>query len=214
MRNLAIVVLFSCVAVISCSTEEAPEPAVVDTAEVSSWATVAPSEMTDTQKLQQELCLAATNAMASELFSELTAALDTGDPTNGITVCGAKAPGIAHDVGAAFGVKIGRTSTKLRNPNNTAPDWAVATVTEGTGNPTYLTGPEGAFGALLPIRLKSECRICHGDPTEIDEGIQQALAEHYPEDQAIGFAEGDLRGWFWVEAPPVDEQTEAPGVSG
>ena len=24
-----------------------------------------------------------------------------------------------------------------------------------------------------------------------------------PEDEAVGFAEGDLRGWFWVEVPPV-----------
>ena len=44
--------------------------------------------------------------------------------------------------------------------------------------------------------------MCHGAPTEIVEEIQNTLAEYYPGDQATGFKEGDLRGWFWVEAPP------------
>jgi hypothetical protein len=25
------------------------------------------------------------------------------------------------------------------------------------------------------------------------------INESYPDDQALGFAAGDLRGWFWVE---------------
>jgi len=28
------------------------------------------------------------------------------------------------------------------------------------------------------------------------------LAAKYPMDQATGFKEGDLRGWFWIEVPP------------
>lgn len=212
MRKLAILIVSICVAVVGCSTEEAPD-ASVETAEVAEWTTVAPVDMTDPQKDQHELCLAATNAMASELLGELSAALDTGDPADGIAVCRSKAPQIAENVGTAFGVEIGRTSMKLRNPNNTAPEWALPTITEGTGNPTFLTGPDGGFGALLPIRLKAECEMCHGDPGAIDESIQQALAEQYPEDQAVGFSEGDLRGWFWVEAPPAGGQTEA-AVSG
>jgi hypothetical protein len=31
--------------------------------------------------------------------------------------------------------------------------------------------------------------------------VKEALAEHYPEDQATGFQEGDLRGWFCIEVP-------------
>jgi hypothetical protein len=49
--------------------------------------------------------------------------------------------------------------------------------------------------------------MCHGPVDAIDEEILAAVAENYPDDQAVGFVEGDLRGWFWVQAPPG--QTEA-----
>jgi hypothetical protein len=29
--------------------------------------------------------------------------------------------------------------------------------------------------------------------------IAEQLAKLYPDDQATGFLEGELRGWFWVE---------------
>jgi hypothetical protein len=32
--------------------------------------------------------------------------------------------------------------------------------------------------------------------------VTAAHAAKYPKDQATGFKEGDLRGWFWVEVPP------------
>ena len=41
----------------------------------------------------------------------------------------------------------------------------------------------------------------------IDEGVMAAISEVYPDDQALGFVEGDLRGWFWVEAPPGEPDT-------
>ena len=31
--------------------------------------------------------------------------------------------------------------------------------------------------------------------------VQHALKESYPVDRAVGFAEGEVRGWFWVELP-------------
>ncbi len=110
-----------------------------------------------------------------------------------------------------YGVEIGRTSHRLRNPANVAPSWADAYVADHVEDPTYLAGPNGELGALLPIRLRAECQMCHGGTEEIDGDVMAALAEHYPDDQATGFAEGDLRGWFWVEAlqgEPEPAETE------
>ncbi len=70
----------------------------------------------------------------------------------------------------------------------------------------YVAGPAGELGALLPIRLKAECQVCHGPAEMIDEEILASIAESYPEDQAVGFAEGDLRGWFWVQTPPGEAE--------
>ena len=50
--------------------------------------------------------------------------------------------------------------------------------------------------------------MCRGSAGEIDEEVLAALAENYPDDQATGFIEGDLRGWFWVEAPPGEPEVE------
>jgi len=45
-------------------------------------------------------------------------------------------------------------------------------------------------------------------PTEmIDDEVLAAVTATYPKDQAVGFAEGDLRGWFWVETPPGEAET-------
>ena len=43
------------------------------------------------------------------------------------------------------------------------------------------------------------CVTCHGAKESFSPALIGALAERYPSDQAVGFAEGDLRGWFWAE---------------
>ena len=62
---------------------------------------------------------------------------------------------------------------------------------------------EEGLGGLVPIRLKAECGMCHGPEAEISAEIRTAIHEGYPKDAATGFHEGDLRGWFWVEAAPT-----------
>ena len=184
----------------------AEEPAEVEGLTVVGWEKVLAGSMTDTQKAQQELVATAVNALASEMMGELTAALDSGDASAAIAVCREKAPVVAVHINETYGVKIGRTSNKLRNPANVAPEWANPYVADLAEDPTYLVGPNGELGALLPIKLRAECQMCHGPVEGIDEGVMAAISEAYPDDQAVGFVEGDLRGWFWVEAPPGEPE--------
>ena len=184
----------------------AEEPAEVEGVTAVGWEKVLVGSMTDTQKAQQELVVTAVNALASEMMGELTAALDSGDAGAAIAVCREKAPGVAAHINETYGVQIGRTSQKLRNPANVAPEWANLYIAELAEDPTYVVGPNGELGALLPIKLRAECQMCHGPVDEIDPGIKAAISEVYPDDQAVGFVEGDLRGWFWVEAPPGEPE--------
>ena len=170
--------------------------------------------MTDTQRAPSELGASATNAMFSELRGELMAAMDAGDPSMAIGVCKNKAPEVGAKVAEQYGVQLGRTSHKLRNPANTAPDWADEYINDLVDTPVYLVGPAGELGVMLPIKLKAECQMCHGPQEMIDESVLAAVSEAYPEDQAVGFAEGDLRGWMWVEAPPGGEVTETDATEG
>ena len=60
--------------------------------------------------------------------------------------------------------------------------------------------------------LKVQCLACHGLKEQISPEVQAQLDRLYPEDQATGFNEGDLRGWFWVNVPTpkVEMTTESP----
>jgi hypothetical protein len=207
MKRWTVVLVVFGLVVTGCA-KPAEEPVEEEVAVVE-WEKVLPGLMNDTQKAQQELVATAVNALAAEMMGELTAALDAGDPSAAIAVCKEKAPVVASNITANYGVKIGRTSHKLRNAANVAPAWADPFVADLAEDPTYLAGPNGELGALLPIKLRAECQMCHGPAEEIDNDIMAAISEVYPDDHAVGFVEGDLRGWFWVEAPPGEaEATE------
>jgi hypothetical protein len=205
MKRSAVLLVVFGLMVTGCA-KPAEEP--VEEVVVIEWEKVLAGSMTDTQKAQQELVATAVNALASEMMGELTAALDSGDAGAAIAVCKEKAPDVAAHIKETYGVQIGRTSHRLRNAGNVAPGWADPYVADLTEDPTYVVGPNGELGALLPIKMKAECQMCHGPVEGIDEGVMAAISEVYPDDQALGFVEGDLRGWFWVEAPPGEAEAE------
>lgn len=124
-------------------------------------------------------------------------------PGEAIGACRLMAPEIAASL-EKDGVRMGRTSHKLRNPGNTAPWWVGPVLQEyvedpGGRTPRLMALPEGRSGYIEPIFAGSVCLACHG--REIAPEIQQRLDELYPEDRAVGFEEGDFRGLFWVEYP-------------
>jgi hypothetical protein len=137
---------------------------------------------------------------------DLQQALKSGlaeGPAEAIQVCRVKAPGIANSLSVA-GVRMGRTSHKLRNPDNTAPDW-VSPIMQ-----TFLDDPssreplavglaDNRWGYVEPIMLQPLCLTCHG--SELAPGVAEQISELYPQDHAIGFEAGDLRGVFWLEFP-------------
>jgi hypothetical protein len=79
--------------------------------------------------------------------------------------------------------------------------WAETAVAAGIDRTAVFAGPAGELGVLMPIRVLPPCLACHGVEDALQAAVRAALAEGYPEDQATGFADGDLRGWFWVEVP-------------
>ena len=149
----------------------------------------------------KERALRAKEALAKELSTRLLMAMSGGGPTIAINVCAQAAQGIAKEVGEIHGVTIGRTSFKLRNPENAPPEWAAVLIEKKVTEPKFLELSEGRTGALFPIHLKAQCLVCHGEMEQLSERVIERLAKLYPEDEATGFKEGDLRGWFWVEVP-------------
>lgn len=151
------------------------------------------------------------SAMQVALLAELTSEMQRGGPAGAIRVCHLSATAVAHDVARRRGVAAGRTSHRLRNPTNAPRPWAAPIVASHAGKP--IAGVDGfvvdlgdRVGVLKPIGVQPACTACHGPRDRIAPEIQKELNERYPSDQAVGFKEGDIRGWFWVEVT----KSEAP----
>jgi hypothetical protein len=54
---------------------------------------------------------------------------------------------------------------------------------------------------LRPIVEQPMCGSCHGPADKIAPAVAAALKHRYPNDRAVGFLNGEIRGWFWVEVP-------------
>lgn len=170
----------------------------------SGWSEVEEGALNERQQAQRDAATAAQQALFGSLFAELSTAMGEGGPEAAIDVCATRAPAIAAEVSAERGVKIGRTSFKLRNPTNTPPVWADLALDERQEEPMFFADRSGRLGTLSPIRLSASCLQCHGSSDDIAPTTRVAISRRYEEDQATGFAEGDLRGWFWVEVPQGD----------
>ncbi|XZE55642.1 c-type heme family protein [Planctomycetaceae bacterium SH139] len=150
---------------------------------------------------QRETMLAAKQALFTQLSGRLQQAMQTAGPAAAISVCKNEAPQIAAEVGKQHGVSIGRSGVRLRNPNNLPPAWAAELVEQKSSEPVFVTLSNNHAAALMPIKLQSQCLMCHGPADQIAPVISEQLSKLYPDDKAVGFKEGELRGWFWIELP-------------
>ena len=140
-----------------------------------------------------------------DLKQALVAGMQEG-PLNAISVCRDQAPAIAESLSTA-GVQMGRTSHRLRNPDNSAPEWVDTVLQTYLGEeqgraPTLVTLPNDRLGYVEPIATQPLCLACHGKSLAPD--VAAHIKEAYPEDQATGFEADDLRGVFWVEYPEAE----------
>lgn len=150
---------------------------------------------------QKEKMLAAKDALFQKLSGRLMESMSSEGPVAAIAVCQTEAPQIAKAISEEQGVSMGRAGVRLRNPNNQPPAWAASLVKAKTDTPTFVKLSNDHAAALLPIKLQAQCLMCHGPSDQILPDVQSQLAKLYPADQATGFQEGELRGWFWVELP-------------
>ncbi len=155
---------------------------------------------------------AAAKALGSSLKSELEAAVKSGGVISAIPVCNTKAPTITADKSKELAMDVGRTSLKIRNPNNAPDEWESAMLKQfeerkAAGEaPAKLDAYEiveqdgkKVFRYIKAIPMDKVCVVCHG--ADIKDELSAKLDELYPEDKARGFQEDDLRGAFTITQP-------------
>jgi len=142
----------------------------------------------------------------SELKGALMAGMQQGPPA-AIEVCRGKAPAIAAEL-SVDGVRMGRSSHKLRNTDNAAPEWLAPIIERWADGEVRADESTVSVYAVMDlggdrhgyaeaIFVQPVCLTCHGDTLAAD--VAATIAEFYPDDEATGFSAGDFRGVFWVE---------------
>jgi len=146
----------------------------------------------------------AADALTGELVATLGRELGAGGPVGAVKVCAEMAPEIAA-AHSGDGVKVRRVTLKVRNPNDTPdaferrvlrdleakladgalPEEVAEVVSDDAGS---------RLRYLRPLVIKSPCLNCHGDVESMEPELRSVLEERYPDDQAVGYKEGDLRG--------------------
>ena len=151
---------------------------------------------------------AADALVQSLLNAQLKSAMEAGGPENAIQVCQQVAQPMTASTANAFeGVSIRRTSLKVRNPAN-APDaidrelleaWQVGHDAGHKLPQEDIVRDGGVARYYKPIGVKALCLNCHGDRSVLKPEVVALLKQHYPEDQAHGYREGDFRGVVRVD---------------
>ena len=142
---------------------------------------------------------------AGKLKTALGAAMQAQGPEGALDVCNKQAPAIAAEVSQGSGWFVARTSLKPRNAAS-APDAYERKVMESF-NARIAKGEKAAdlvsadvvevngvktFRFIKAIPTGDVCITCHGE--NVDPGLKQKILALYPDDQATGFKEGDMRG--------------------
>jgi hypothetical protein len=73
-----------------------------------------------------------------------------------------------------------------------------------TAAPSVSTTAEAEDGSqiarvLRPLVVEPVCLTCHGPKDTVAVSVRERLAALYPEDAALGYTAGELRGALWAE---------------
>jgi hypothetical protein len=145
-------------------------------------------------------------AQHSALVRQLRREFAEGGAPLAIRSCHLEATANANWIGRQRGWAIGRTSDRLRNPTNKPPAWAAPIVEREAGRAAaavdgFVADLADRVGVLRPIAMQPLCNGCHGAADQISAAVRTELSDRYPRDRAVGFSDGEIRGWYWAEIP-------------
>lgn len=139
------------------------------------------------------------------LKTELMTAMTKGGPEAAVNICNEKAPQIALTLSDKHNLELRRTSLRLRNPGN-KPSAEEKEALEDFERRKNQGESISALKAVLQtneglrymkaIPMQGMCAACHG--SKIEPKLYQKIKTYYPDDNATGYEDGDIRGAFSV----------------
>jgi len=149
-------------------------------------------------------------AMGMNLKKELQAGMKAGGPVNALDVCHTQAMPITNSHSDKVDWTLSRTSLKPRNENNAPDAWETKVMLafearKAKGEEAkkldfseIVVAEDGkkSLRYMKAIPTGGVCLACHGETLAPE--VSAKLKTLYPNDQAVGFKIGDLRGAFSI----------------
>ncbi len=134
------------------------------------------------------------------LGKNLKGTMKAKGPVAAVSFCNTKALPLTTEMEQKYHASIKRVSDKLRNEKNegnakekTVIEQFKTSLSKGeTVTPITQMGKDGKVHFYAPIKVGAVCLTCHG--TTLAKPVDSILKLTYPNDKAIGYKEGELRG--------------------
>jgi hypothetical protein len=205
MKNRGALTGFAlCASLLACQSQQQRQETQTDTAAATEQSL---SDERADQLRQQGRTIAKTSF--DTLSHNLMRAMGQGGPLKALQFCNTAAYPLTDSLSAQFDAHIRRTSLQYRNPDNkpNAQEESLLTTFANwkqqgrdlSQTDTLVLLDDGQVLFAKPILLQPQCQACHGVPGEtLTKELQADIQKLYPEDKAIGFRPGDLRGMWAI----------------
>jgi Protein of unknown function (DUF3365) len=153
-------------------------------------------------------------ALPGKLLAVLTVEMDNGGPEGAIGVCRDKAPELARAAAKESGWAVRRVSLKNRNPKAVPDAWERAALEDFDRRATAGEKPAAiekgelvtengmkTYRYMKALPTVDVCLNCHGAPDKMTPAVRDKLAALYPQDKAVGYAPGQIRGAITIRKP-------------
>lgn len=137
------------------------------------------------------------------LSEKLTAQMKLGGTAQAMPFCNVEAMPLTQKLSDAYDVTIKRASDKWRNPTNKPNERELEIINKYKKlisnkqgfSPIVEVDSDNNKHFYAPIVVKANCLVCHGKVGEfVTVKTDSIIKSFYPNDKAIGYNEGDLRG--------------------
>jgi hypothetical protein len=149
-----------------------------------------------------------------KLLAVLTEEIGKNGPEGAILVCRDKAPQLAKAASDETGWSVRRVSLRNRNPRAVPDAWERAALEDfdrraASGeSATALEKAEimvedgkRSYRYMRALPTQPLCLNCHGSSEQLTPAVMEKLKALYPDDKAVGYRPGDIRGAMTIRKP-------------
>ena len=154
----------------------------------------------------------AAGTLMGALVPQLQAAMKGGGPEAAVSVCANVAQTMTENLVVDHPAvkQVTRVTDRARNPKNLAKGQDAKVIAEFLASKSkadVVVRNEDVVTYYKPLYLQALCLQCHGPTEQIKPAVQKLIQQHYPNDCATGYAEGDFRGLIKVPLDPTKLET-------